>query len=299
MRIVISLGNAALDAGPTTGPVAASDRFRGVHVAALGVHALLDMGHEVLVTHPHAHRGKEGGIMPGELDRTPLADQEARADGLLGYLLEQALRNIDGAKRSFVTVVTHVLVDDRDPAFASPTALIGPSVGEAEARRLERTLHWTMRPDGEYWRRAVAEPEPVTVLQHAAIDRLLDGGHTVLCAGAGIPVVRDVQRHERGAEARVDKDLGSALLAREVGADALLIVTDVAGVYADWASPERHRLTEISAGTLALEDYEAHSVRPKLDAAVRAARRGSRVVIGAVGDLVPMLEGRAGTRVVA
>lgn len=299
MRIVISLGNSALDAGPSVGSVSASDRFRGVQIAARGVHALLDAGHEVLVTHPHAHRGAEGGIVPGALERTPLANQEARDEGLLGYLLEQTLRNVDGATRPFVTVVTHTLVDARDPAFVNPTALIGPSVGEAEARRLERSMHWNMQPDGDYWRRAVAEPEPVTVLQHEAIGRLLDGGHTVLCAGAGIPVVRDVQRHERGVEARVDKDLGSALLAREVRADALLIATDVAGVYADWSSPESCCLKEISVDALALEDYEARTVRPKLDAAARAVRHGSRVVIGAVGDLVPMLEGRAGTRVVA
>lgn len=296
MRIVISFGHAALDAGRDV--LAHSERFRGVQVAARGLHALLDAGHTLVATHAH-ERPAPDLRHTGQPDPRALAAQEARADGLAGYLLEQALRNLCTDKRSFATLVTHTLVDDHDPAFAEPARMLGPQVEEAEARRLERTLHWTMRPEEEGWRRAVAAPEPLSVLQSRAIATLLNGGHTVLCSGGGIAVMRDVQRHEHGVEALVDPDLGAARLAIEIGADALLVATDVPCVYAGWPSSERQPLRQLSAVDPGLERFAPGSMRPKVDAAARFARHGGIAVIGSLGDLPELLDGRAGTRLEA
>jgi len=293
MRIVVSFGHAALDAGRDLST--SVDRFRGVRIAARSLHALLDAGHTLAVTHAHeSHR--LDACQATSVESSPLAEEDARADGLVGYLLEQELRSCCIDKRSFATVVTHTLVDKCDPAFESPDKLVGPGFDKTEAQRLERERHWTMQRDGEVWRRVVASPEPVSVLQSRAIATLLTGGHTVLCGGGGIAVVRDAYRREHGVEAQVDPDLGAARLALEIDADALLIATDVPHVYDGWPSREQRPLRRLSARNPQLERFAAGSMRPKVDAAARVARRGGVAVIGALGELTSLLEGRAGTR---
>lgn len=297
MRIVVSFGYAALRGSADV--FARRNRQAGVQVAARGLHALLDAGHELVVTHPHERpvtAWRDGSPVPPEASSLEL--QEARADGLTGYLLEQALRSLRGAsERSFATIVTHVLVDAHDPAFAAPTRDVGGLLDGAEARRLERTLRWTTRPEGHYRQRVVAEPDPSSVLQHRAIAMLAGAGHTVLCSGGGIAVMRDAEHRESGAEALVDPDLGASLLAREIGAHALLLATDVGGVQENWPAGRGHPLHRLPATNLDLERFEVGTMRPKLDAAARFARHGGRAVIGSIERLADMVEGRAGTSI--
>ena len=155
---------------------------------------------------------------------------------MIGYLLEQELRNaLPG--RDVATLLTQVVVDASDPAFRAPTKPIGPVYAEEEARRLAAERGWTVAPDGKAFRRVVPSPEPRDIVELGTIRLLVEAGVLVVCAGGGgIPVTVDESGALRGVEAVIDKDLSAALLARLVGADFLLMLTDVAAVERNWGT---------------------------------------------------------------
>jgi len=223
----------------------------------------------------------------------PIHAAVARTQGELGALLARELGG--------VTVVTHVLVEDDPRAFARPTKPVGRTYEEDEARALAREHGWSVREDpGRGFRRVVASPAPVAVVELDAVRALLDAGvPAVACGGGGIPVVDRGGRLDP-VNAVVDKDRASAVLARDLGAERLVVLTDVDAVYRDFRGPEEEplpRLTPAEAEAV-LPELPEGSMRPKLEACAAFVRAtGGEALITAAGALEDALAGRTGTRV--
>jgi carbamate kinase len=298
MRIVAALGgNALLRRGE---PMDALTQRRNVDVAAVAL-AELAQDHQVIVTHGN---GPQVGLLALQADAYPeggaypLDVLGAESEGMIGYLLQQGLRNAL-PEREIATLLTQVVVDPGDPAFAAPTKFIGPVYEEQRARALAREHGWTMRPDGRSWRRVVPSPEPRAIVELPTIRLLVEAGVVVVCTGGGgVPVDRDAAGRLRGVEAVVDKDLAAALLAIELDADALMLLTDVAAVAADWDTPAEHRIARSTPEHLRRLALPAGSMGPKVEAAARFAEAtGRHAVIGALDAAGLLLSGAAGTTV--
>ena len=219
------------------------------------------------------------------LPRLPLDTCVADTQGGMGFMLQQCLDNAfrqARVARRTVTVVTRTLVDAGDPAFRSPSKPIGNFYGEDEARRRMATSGWAMREDaGRGWRRVVPSPEPREILELPAIKALLATGAVVVAAGGGgIPVVREADGTLTGVEAVVDKDLASALLAANLGAQVLLVLTGVEHVAVDFGRPTQRDLHELDAATLAGHaadgQFAPGSMLPKVQAVLRFLEGGGR-----------------------
>jgi carbamate kinase len=218
---------------------------------------------------------------------------------MIGYLLEQGLHNrLPGAV--VATLLTQVVVDPGDPGFAHPTKPVGPVYTEDRARALAVERGWTVARDDGGWRRVVPSPQPLRIVEAAAIALLADAGAIVVCVGGGgIPVVVD-DGALRGVEAVVDKDLAAALLAEQSGAGWLLLLTDVAGVERGHGTPEACVLDRLTPAEMRALDLPPGSMGPKAEAACRFVERtGGVAVIAALDRAAEALEGRAGTRVTA
>ncbi|HWQ24627.1 MAG TPA: carbamate kinase [Gaiellaceae bacterium] len=298
MRIVAALGgNALLRRGE---PLEADIQRRNI---ARAVEALAPLGreHELVVTHGN---GPQVGLLAlqalayPEVAPYPLDVLGAESEGMIGYLLEQELRNaLPG--RPVATLLTQVVVDPDDPAFRHPSKPIGPVYEEAEARRLAAQRGWTVAPDGPGWRRVVPSPEPRAIVELEAIRLLVGSGVLVVCAGGGgIPVVAGPAGELRGVEAVVDKDLAAALLAELLGADCLLLLTDVRAVVRGFGSERAEPIGEATPEELRAERLDPGSMGPKAEAACRFVERtGGLAAIGALEDAAALAAGRAGTRV--
>ena len=236
----------------------------------------------------------------------PMAVCGAMSQGEIGYMAAQTLAN-HLAKRKLevpvVTVVTQVAVDAKDPAFAAPSKPVGPFYSEAEAKKMMLEEGHAMREDaGRGWRRVVPSPEPMEIVELEAIRDLVDGGVLVVCSGGGgVPVVRS-RGALSGIDAVIDKDLAAALLAKELGAEALLILTDVPQAYVHYNTPEQKALSTVSVAEMEAFAAEGHfkagSMGPKVAACLRFARAGGDSVIASLTEVVPALQGTAGTRIV-
>jgi carbamate kinase len=298
--IVAALGgNALLRRGE---PLEAEVQRGNVKAAAVAV-AELASEHDVVVTHGN---GPQIGLLALQSEayrdvRTyPLDVLGAESEGMVGYMLEQELGNaLPG--RNVVSLLTQVVVDPLDPGFRKPTKPIGPLYREAEAKRLAAERGWTVARDGmgPYWRRVVASPAPHAIVELAAIKLLLEHRVLVVCTGGGgIPVVIDVHGARHGVEAVVDKDHAAALLARELGADALLLLTDVAAVELGYGTPEARPLRHVSVGELETHQFAAGSMQPKVDAACWfVSTTGKRAAIGALDEAAAIVRGDAGTQI--
>ena len=217
---------------------------------------------------------------------------------MIGYVLEQELRNrLPG--RNAVTVLTQVVVDRGDPAFTTPTKPIGPVYTEEQARLLERERGWAVAADGEHFRRVVASPEPLRIVELAAIRLLVDAGAIVVCTGGGgIPVTVDGAGALRGVEAVIDKDLAAELLARSLEADVLVMLTDVGAVMRGWGTPRARPIERATPSELRRMRFANGSMGPKVEAACRFVERtGGVAAIGALADASLILAGAAGTTV--
>jgi len=194
-------------------------------------------------------------------------------------------------------------VDPGDPAFASPAELVGPVYPQEAARKLAAEKGWPFRRDGAAWRRVVPSPSPRRILESQPISWLLERGAVVICAGGGsIPAMypSSAPGHLLGAEAGIDEDLASELLAEDVDADLLVMATDVDGVYLGWGTPEQRRLDTVTPQQLAGHQFAAGSMGPKVQAAARfAAKTGNRAAIGSLADIAQIVAGKAGTNIVA
>jgi carbamate kinase len=298
-RVVVALGGNAL---LRRGERADVETQRGHVTVAVAAIAELAGDRELIVTHGN---GPQVGLLAlqaeayEEVPAYPLDVLGAESEGMIGYLLEQELANVVG-ERPVATLLTQVVVDAGDPAFAEPTKPIGPVYDAATAARLgpERGWAFAAEPDGH--RRVVASPEPAALAELAPIRLLVEAGVLVVCAGGGgIPVVAEDGRL-RGIEAVVDKDLVAALLARELGANALLLLTDVAAVEADWATPRARPLGRVTTAELRVLSFAPGSMAPKVEAACRFVEATGGVAgIGALADAAAILRGERGTRVVS
>jgi carbamate kinase len=222
---------------------------------------------------------------------------------MMQNLLQNELRRA-GLERPVVTLITQVVVDDRDPAFRRPTKPIGPFYTEERARQLAREKGWTIVEDaGRGYRRVVPSPEPLEIVEIEAIRRLLKAGAIVIAAGGGgIPVTRQWDRSLHGVEAVIDKDLASSLLARMLGFEVLVLVTGVEKVALDFQKPGQRDLDEVSVDELGRYLAEGHfpsgSMGPKIQAAIGFIRGGgSRVVITTPDRVREALAGKTGTHV--
>jgi carbamate kinase len=229
----------------------------------------------------------------------PLDVLDAESEGMVGYLIEQELDNVAPAGHLFATLLTQILVDRRDPAFRHPTKPIGPVYDRAMAEKRALERGWTIAEDVSGWRRVVPSPHPRMVLEARVIELLMMQGVTVICAGGGgIPVMERQDGCLAGVEAVIDKDLASALLARQLCADHLLLLTDIDGVYLDWDTPAAKLVARAGPTSLRADDFAAGSMRPKLEAAVGfVAETGRRASIGRLEDAVSILMGSAGTTI--
>jgi carbamate kinase len=299
MRVVAALGgNALLKRGEA---LTWDNQQANTRVAAQALDRLIAAGHDLVVTHGN---GPQVGLLALQgarrSDALPVDVLGAETEGMIGYLIEQQLRSLRPDGR-FATLLTQVEVDADDPAFDRPDKPIGPVYGREEAEQLARQFGWCIAPDGGHWRRVIASPVPRRILELPTVRLLVDVGVTVICAGGGgIPVVRDPRGGWRGVEAVIDKDRASALLATELSADALLLLTDVKGVYRGFGTPEQQLLAELRASDLTRDAFPPGSMGPKVEAALSFVQRtGGLAIIGALEDAAEMLAGRAGTRVLA
>lgn len=298
MLIVVALGgNALLRRGET---MTTEHQVASIRTACDALAPLAD-GNDLVITHGN---GPQVGLLAlqaaayDEVSGYPFDILDAQTVGMIGYLLERELRNRLPAGRDVTTVVTMTRVAADDPAFDAPTKFVGPGYDEEEAAELAAAHGWSVAQDGAGWRRVVASPLPVEIVERAAVARLLEAGGVVICAGGGgVPVTRDPTTEALvGVEAVVDKDHTSAVLALDLAADRLVIVTDVAAVYQDWGTDDARALAVAHPDALEALSFPDGSMGPKIAAACLFARSGrGDAVIGALSDLDALLAGDAGT----
>jgi carbamate kinase len=194
-------------------------------------------------------------------------------------------------------LICQTIVDSNDPALADPSKFVGQVYTQVRAEQLARVRSWTIRPDGNAWRRVVPSPLPTELVDLAVIKHLLGDGVTVVCAGGGgIPVVRDASGQFHGLEAVIDKDRTAALLARLVGADALLLLTDVSAVEIDYGRPAARPIGHTTVTELRNLCFPAGSMGPKVEAACEFVERtGKPAAIGRLDEAEALLQGKSGT----
>jgi carbamate kinase len=299
MRIVVALGgNALLERGESP-----DSDIQEAHVARAGAAlASLIRDHDVIITHGN---GPQVGVLALESAADaalshpyPFDALVAETQGLIGnWLLGAIERTMPG--RHAVCLLTRTVVDAVDPAFSNPTKFVGPIYTKEVADRLAAERGWTVKLDGTSWRRVVASPEPQKIVELDDIRALVNRGVTVICAGGGgVPVVVDGGGVLTGVEAVIDKDLTAALLAEALDADALLLLTDVASVQANFGTPQARAIGRTSVAELQAFDFAAGSMGPKVQAACRFVEHtGGEAAIGRLADASLLLSGDVGTMV--
>ena len=301
MLIVTALGgNALLKRGEA---MSAENQRRNIRIAAASL-APVAREHDLVVGHGN---GPQVGLLAlqgaayDKVETYPLDVLGAETEGMIGYMIEQELGNLLPFERPFATLLTMIEVDPKDPAFGNPTKFIGPVYSKEDADRLAADKGWVVKPDGAHWRRVVASPEPKRVFELRPIKWLLEH-HTIVIAagGGGIPAAYEpgTPRKLVGIECVIDKDLATELLARELGADLYVMLTDADAVYTDWGKPTQRAIRSAAPDALSALPFAAGSMGPKVDAACRFARStGKRAAIGELSQLSQILAGEAGTTI--
>jgi carbamate kinase len=304
VRVVIALGgNALLRRGQ---PPTAENQRENARTACRAL-APVAGEHELVISHGN---GPQVGLLAlqgaayTKVETYPLDLLGAQTDGMIGYLIQQELGNELPFERRLATMLTQIEVDPDDPAFGDPTKFIGPIYTDDEATELAAEKGWTFKQDGSSMRRVVPSPLPRRIFGIETIEALLEQSCVVICAGGGgIPVMYTDEpvtagRRLVGVEAVIDKDLASALLARDLRADVLAIVTDVDGVYADWGTPQQRLIRRATPATLAAGEFADGSMGPKVRAACTFAEQtGGLAAIGSMTETEALLRGEAGTTV--
>jgi carbamate kinase len=303
MRVVVALGgNALLKRGE---PMTADVQRGNVKTAARALASVAGK-HQLVLSHGN---GPQVGLLAlqaaafAEVEAYPLDVLGAQTEGMIGYILEQELGNLLPVEVPFATILTMVEVEPSDPAFGNPTKFVGPVYTKPQADQLASEKGWVFKLDGDRWRRVVPSPEPKRIFEIRPIRWLLDKDVVVICAGGGgVPTMYapDADRTLVGVEAVIDKDLASQLLAREVGADLFVMATDVDGVYTGWGTPEQRRLGRVTPSELRKLAFAAGSMAPKVEAAARFVEgTGKQAAIGGLAEIEAIVDGSAGTQVVA
>jgi carbamate kinase len=312
MRVVVALGgNALLRRGEA---MSSENQRHNVRVACREL-APLAVDHELVIAHGN---GPQVGLLAlqsaayTEVAPYPLDVLGAETQGMIGYLVEQELGNLVPFEKPLATLLTMIEVDIHDPAFQDPSKPIGPVYDKATAESLAAQWGWTVKPDGDHFRRVVPSPRPRRIFELRQIKWLLEQGTVVICAGGGgIPVMyADHQgpaddgpdRQLVGVEAVIDKDLASSLLSSGIEADYFVMATDADAVYVDYGKPAQKAIA--LANPQALLELSAHfapgSMLPKVQAACEfVVATGHKAAIGGLDDIEQMLAGTAGTIVTA
>jgi carbamate kinase len=308
--IVIALGgNAVLKRGERG---TYDEQYQNIKTSVGKIADLIVGGHKIVLTHGNGpqvgatllrHEAAKSIVPPFPLDACG-----AETQGFIGYMIQQALRNelkSRGIDKYVVTIITRVIVDKHDSAFQNPSKPIGPFYSKDEAAQILR-----QRPDlvvredaGRGYRRVVPSPDPKIIAERYAIRALVDSGFVVVaCGGGGIPIIEEGTQAS-GVEAVIDKDLAAQRLATLIGADVLLVLTDVAGAYINYGTARQEMITTITSGKLRnyLREgqFREGSMAPKVEAAIRFVESGGeRAIIAELGSLTDALDGKTGTHVV-
>jgi carbamate kinase len=303
MKIVAALGGNAIVRYREKGT--AEEQLGHIDAAVAPLARMAAAGHAVMITHGN---GPQVGdiLLQNEcardaVPRMPLDVCGAESQGMIGYMIQQCMQNRLGPGAQVATVLSRTLVDPDDPAFATPSKAIGPYYSGPEGRALAAAEGWAMREEeGRGWRRIVPSPDPLEVLEIETIKTLFDAGTVVVAGGGGgVPVVRQGGLL-RGVEAVVDKDLAAERIAVGIGADLLLMLTDVQGVFSGFGTPARTLLNTLDTATarrlLAEGEFGEGSMAPKVLAAIRFVGSGSKTaIIAHLDDAEAALDGEAGT----
>jgi carbamate kinase len=311
MRVVVALGGNALQKRGE--PMTVETQRENVRVACEAL-APVAVEHELVISHGN---GPQVGLLSlqasayDEESTYPFDVLGAQTEGMIGYLIEQELGNMVPFEKPIATILTMTEVDADDPAMKDPSKFVGPVYTEDDAHRLAAEKGWTVKRDGEHWRRVVPSPLPKRIFEIRPIKQLLESGTVVICTGGGgIPTMylpdeglshpSDLNpRTLVGVEAVIDKDRSSSVLAKDLDADLLVIATDTDAVYLDWGTPDQRGIAEASPDAIEAYPFPAGSMGPKVEAAADFARSrpGKVAVIGALSDITAILAGTKGTRV--
>ncbi|OUC93969.1 carbamate kinase [Streptosporangium minutum] len=297
MRVLVALGgNALLRRGQRPDADVQQENLRDA-VTSL---ASLAERHELIITHGN---GPQVGVLALEsakdanLTRPYHLDTiVAETQGMIGYWMLQALQNaLPG--RQVAAMVTQTLVSAVDPAFDDPTKFVGEVYDRQEAEKLAREYGWTVKPDGQYWRRVVPSPTPQRVVETRLIRRLVRDHVLTICAGGGgIPVIRNEKGQLQGVEAVIDKDLTGSVLAEALEADVFMMLTDVPRVARNFGTPQQEDIAHTTPHQLRAEEFPAGSMGPKVEAACRFVETtGDMAAIGKLDEAERILEGKGGT----
>ena len=306
-KIVIALGGNALQSG--NGPATAEAQLEVVRKTCEHIAQISDMGYELAIVHGN---GPQVGriLLASETARevTPAMPFDvcgAMSQGYIGYHLQQGLKhalNLRNRDIPVVTVATQVIVEENDPAFDDPTKPIGPFYTESEARAIVKEKGYIMKEDsGRGWRRVVASPVPRRIVEIDAVRHLWDSSIVITCGGGGIPVVEKPDGTIEGTEAVIDKDFAAELLAEQVDADVLMILTEVERVSLNFNTPEQRDLSALNLADAARYGEEGHfaagSMLPKVQAAMKFVRANpsKHAVITSLDKAIEALNGESGT----
>jgi len=279
-----------------------ADRLRANVRSTCQALAGLARENELVITHGN---GPQVGLLAlqnlayQDVAAYPLDILGAETQGMIGYVVQQELSNALAGEREVAAVITTTVVDEHDPAFDRPTKLIGPQYSAQDAAEAAAEYRWTIARDGNAFRRVVPSPDPTRIVQAPLVRLLLENDYLVVCVGGGgVPVKTDAGgRRQSGMQAVVDKDLASAALAAELGADTLVMLTDGDYVSEDWGTPQQRDILTASADAISELAFAEGSMQPKVDAAIRVARAGGRALIGPLDRLDDLLARKVGTEI--
>jgi len=307
---VVALGGNAITQPGKEDTIA--NQFANTRKSLDGIVELVRAGYRLAITHGN---GPQVGnaILRVELARDqapilPLGICVADTEGGMGYMIEQSLQNRlkkEGIARSVVTIITQILIDHNDPQIANPTKFVGQFYSEEDAKIFAKERNWVVKKDADRgWRRVVASPKPLSVVESQAIKSLIDHGTIVITAGGGgIPVYIDDKGNLEGEDAVIDKDLASAVLGNDIGSEILIILTSVDKVAIDFGRKNEKWLDKMTVSEakeyLKAGHFPPGSMGPKIQAAVQFIENGGReVIITSFNNAGRALEGSAGTRIV-
>lgn len=306
-KIVIALGGNALQSG--NGPATAEAQLDVVKKTCERIAEISSRGYEIAVVHGN---GPQVGriVMASEAakDVTPAMPFDvcgAMSQGYIGYHIQQCLKyalNKANKNVPVVTVATQMVVDEKDPGFANPTKPIGPFYSEEEAKALQAEKGYSVKEDaGRGWRRVVASPIPKKIVEIDAINKLWDSTVVISCGGGGIPVVEKPNGQLEGVAAVIDKDFAAELLAEQVDADTLMILTEVEKVAINFNKPNQEDLSKLNLEQAAKYceegQFASGSMLPKVQAAMKFVRAypNKKAIITSLDKAVDALEGKTGT----
>ncbi|MFC0309959.1 carbamate kinase [Gallibacterium trehalosifermentans] len=296
--IVIALGgNALLKRGQI---MSYDNQLANISLVAAAISQLVDK-YRIAIVHGN---GPQVGLLAQQNDidtsvpAYPLSCLVAETQGMISTILVQELRKL--VKQPITSIITHIEVDSRDEAFLAPNKFIGSVYDQAEAEALAKKYHWQIKQDGQYYRRVVASPKPLSIQENEIIRSALEQDNIVICCGGGgIPVSKQ-NGQLLNIDCVIDKDASASLLAKEIQAEYFLILTDGDGIYLNWGKDNQRKLDEVSVSELLTYEFDKGSMQPKVDAIVDYVCNMNNGV-GIIADMnfvAEALENKAGTRVI-